>query len=127
MSFSGKLIMPSALYKESGFTLLEVLVAVLIVGGALVVVLYSISLHLSQVQRIENITEAVLIAEDLISGKEVLNTADLGEEKVVKDDRYGRYKFRVAEAETELVGVKIREVTVWKDDEQITLRRLIKR
>lgn len=117
----------SVRHKESGFTLLEVLVAVLIVGGALVVVLYSISLHLSQVQRIENITEVVLIAEDLISSEDVLNTADVGNEKVVDDDKFGQYRFRVAETETELLGVTLREVTVWKDHEQITLRRLVKR
>ena len=48
---------------KKGFTLLEVLIALAIVGGLLVTLIYSLNYHLGLVERQEIITVATLLAK----------------------------------------------------------------
>jgi len=50
--------------RQSGFTLLEVMVAVAIVGALLVTLIYTLNYHLSVAERQESLTVAYLLARD---------------------------------------------------------------
>jgi general secretion pathway protein I len=56
--------------KSSGFTLLEVLVALAIVGGLLVTLIYTLNYHLGIVERQETVTIATLLAKNTMADME---------------------------------------------------------
>ena len=55
---------------ERGFTLLEVLIALAIVGGLLVTLIYTLNYHLGLVERQETITVATLLAKNKMTDME---------------------------------------------------------
>ncbi|GBE35565.1 hypothetical protein BMS3Bbin06_02106 [bacterium BMS3Bbin06] len=108
---------------RAGFTLLEVLIALAITGGAVVTIIYTVNYQLSVLQRHETITEATLIAERILDGETgPVEKAD-GTFKPMK----GGFKYRISKNDSGIPGVVLLEVTVRKGDEEVTMRRLIKR
>ena len=108
-----------------GFTLLEVLIALAIVGGLLVTVIYSLNYHLGLMERHETITRATLLArEKLHEYQGSLMEKDSQEGYFDPPDQ--DFHYRTGEEETGMSGVVSLSVTVTKGKETVTLRRLVR-
>ncbi len=102
-----------------GFTLLEVLIALAVVSGALVVVIYSLNYHLSLMERQETITRATLLAEERL--REYRGRAP---EEGDFSPPYQDFRYRLERRETAIPGVAAVSITVSKGRESVTIRRL---
>jgi prepilin-type N-terminal cleavage/methylation domain-containing protein len=116
-----------SLQRAEGFTLLEVLIALVIIGGALLTVIHSLSYHLSQIERHEIITKAVLYGERVLKDETIWkahNGKYSPDSSTEEDSR--EFSLSTRTIETEVPGLILREVTVRKGPEEITLRRLVR-
>jgi len=75
--------------RQSGFTLLEVMVAVAVMGALLVTLIYTLNYHLSVAERQESITLAYLLARDKMEEMEQSPAETKGEFA----DPYSRYHY----------------------------------
>ena len=110
--------------KNKGFTLVEVMVALAIVGGLLVTLLYTVGHHLDVAGRHEAVTRAVLLA------REKIGTVKAGTRKAEGDfpppDQ--DYHWRVDVNQEVYYGVTLFElsVTVTNGDEKVVLQELMR-
>ncbi len=127
--------MTNDLLDRKGFTLLEVLIALVIIGGALITVIHSLSYHISQIERHETVTKAVLYGERALRYDTLWKTdkADSGKGDNIRyfpgsshDEDFREYSLSIKTIETGLPGLMLREVRVSKGPEEIILRRLIR-
>jgi|Deesub1362B_J571_1020462.scaffolds.fasta_scaffold00082_19 prepilin-type N-terminal cleavage/methylation domain-containing protein len=107
-----------------GFTLLEVLVSVAIVGGAIVTLIYTLNYHLGLLERQRTVTEGVQIAKTLLESIEV-ETLEIP--KKIKKGELKGFQYILSLEESPLQGVYIVEVEVRKAEERIVMKRLLRR
>ncbi len=100
-----------------GFTLLEVMVAIAIIGGLLVTVLCTLNYHLDVAARHETITVATNLAEDLYRETEKKPEAKKGK----FSDPYEDYSYEVIIADIPQSDIAQATITVQKDREFITV------
>ena len=109
---------------SKGFTLIEVMVALAIVGGLLVTLLYTVGHHLDVAARHETVTKAVLLA------REKIGTIRAGTRKAEGDfpppDQ--DYHWRVDVNQEDIQGVILFKlsVTVTNGDEKVVLHELMR-
>jgi general secretion pathway protein I len=113
---------PRRRYAE-GFTLLEVMVALAIVGGLLVTLLYTVAHHLDAAERHETVTKAVLLARQKLA--EAQQTAEPDEGAFEEPDQ--GYEWKVEIKETPFPEVNELAVIVTKDKERVVLRELLRK
>jgi len=106
-----------------GFTLIEVLVALAIVSGALITIIYTVNYHLSLIERHETITIATMLGREKIRNVTEMVPVRSGN----FDDPYEDYSFDIAIEDTMFEGVKIIKLSVSKDKETIYLNRFIEK
>lgn len=104
-----------------GFTLLEVMLAVALLGGLLVTVLYTLNYHLGVVQRHKTLTIATMLAVDKI---EEMKKSPVASEGNFPPPNSG-YSFVTGIGKSPMPGVTEIFVTVTKDSEDVTMTRLI--
>ncbi|MBF0537998.1 MAG: prepilin-type N-terminal cleavage/methylation domain-containing protein [Nitrospirae bacterium] len=110
--------------KRDGFTLLEVLIALGILSGVLVTLIYTLNYNLSILQRHEVITVASLLAKEKLSEALRLNIIeDGGRFPVPFDD----YEFELRNHASSIPEVVVLEMTVKKAKEQVVLRAFYKK
>lgn len=107
--------------QRGGFTLLEVLIALAIVGGLLVTLIYTLNYHLSIVERHEAITTATLLAKDKLIEMEK-NPED---KKGNFDEPYKGYTYETFVKESPYVGISEIIVVVRSDKEEVKLNEFI--
>lgn len=91
----------------SGFTLLEVLIALAIVSGLLISVISTLNYHLSLIERHEAITTAILLAKYKLSSME-RNPVD---EKGVFEAPYENYSYETYIKDSPYPNIK--EITIF--------------
>lgn len=113
--------MPSVLSLKKGFTLIEVLVSLAVIGS-LVVALYSILYHMNLYLEHEDILRATLLA------KEKLYEEPLKKEP--EESRFpmpcDRFYYRKTIIDTPLQGIKLLRLTVGTDRDLVTMERFIR-
>ncbi len=114
---------PARANKRGGFTLLEVMIAVALVGGILVSFIYSINYHLGIAARHEVTTVAVMLGSDLISSLDKNATDAEG----AFPAPYSDYKYVVKVKDSAFPGFPQISVTVTHDKEVVVLKELIRR
>ncbi len=107
--------------RHRGFTLLEVLIALAIVGGLLVTLIYTLNYHLSIVGRHETITTATLLAKNKLLDME----KDPEEKKGVFDEPYKGYTYETFVKESPYPGISEIIVVVRADKEEVKLNEFL--
>ena len=109
---------------SKGFTLLEVMVALAIVGTLLVTLLYTVSHHLSVAERHEVVTKAVLLARDKLSQVKAGTREAEGKFAPPNED----YNWRVDVSDNQYFGVTVYNltVTVTHGHERVVLNELMR-
>ena len=106
---------------KEGFTLLEVLIALAIVGGLLVTLIYTLNYHLSLAERQETITVATLLAKNKITEMEKVPEGKKG----VFDEPYDNYSYETVVKESPYIGISEIVVTVKTGNEEVKLNEFI--
>jgi general secretion pathway protein I len=111
---------PSCLIHD-GFTLLEVMIALAVVGGLLVTLIYTLNYHLGIAERHETLTIASMLAKD----KAIETEKNPAETKGRFPEPYAEYSFSTAVKDTKFSGLSEISVTVSKGKEEVRMHRLI--
>lgn len=109
-----------AVRKKAGFTLLEIMVALAIIGSLLVTVLYSLNYHLGIAEKHEFITVATMLAKNKMSDMEQIPSAGKG----TFPDPYSAYNYETGVKDSSYPGLSEMWVTVSKDKENVKLTEL---
>jgi general secretion pathway protein I len=106
---------------KAGFTLLEVLIALAIVGGLLVTLIYTLNYHLSIIERQETITVSTLLAKNKIAELEKSRENKKG----VFDAPYESYTYETFIKESPYVGISEIIVVVKAGKEEVKLNEFV--
>ncbi len=106
---------------KAGFTLLEVLIALAIVGGLLITLIYTLNYHLGIIERHETITVATLLAKNKIADIE----KSPENKKGVFDAPYEGYTYETFVKESPYVGISEIIVIVRAGKEEVKLNEFI--
>ena len=107
-------------YRE-GFTLLEIMISLAIIGGLLVTVLYSLNYHLGIAQRHEFVTVASLLAMDKLAEIEK-KSGDLNGEFPAP---YNGYRYSAGIKASAYPGISEISVLVKKGPDEVRFTELI--
>jgi len=108
---------------KSGFSLIEILIALAIVSGALITIIYTVNFHLSLIQRHETITTATMLASQKIREVTELETVRSGSFPAP----YADYSFNMVIEDSPFEGVKIVKLSVTKEKETVYLNKFIEK
>jgi len=111
----------SLLLRKNGFTLLEVLIALAIIGGLLVTLIYTLNYHLGIIERHETLTVATLLAKNKMA--DIEDTREDG--KGVFDVPYDGYAYETFVKESPYVGISEIIVIVRAGKEEVKLNEFI--
>ncbi|MBI4688677.1 MAG: type II secretion system protein [Nitrospirae bacterium] len=105
--------------RKAGFTLLEIMISLGIIGVLLITLIYTLNYHLGIVERHETITTASLLAREKIEEKYS------GEKKGTFPEPYSSYSYEIGLSESAYPGVSEISVVVRRDKEEIRFAKLI--
>jgi len=108
-------------YCRSGFTLLEIMIALAIIGGLLVTLIYTLNYNLGIVGRHETITIASLLAREKIEGWGKYS----GDKKGMFPEPYSDYSYEVDVGESSYPGISEVSVKVRRDKEEVRFTKLV--
>lgn len=111
------------LCSTKGFTLLEIMLALAIVGGLLITLLYSLNYHLGIAESHETVTMATLLAK----GKLLETEKNPSTTKGVFPDPYGQYHFTTEVKDSAYPGIIEFSVTVVNGKESVKLSELMEK
>jgi len=107
--------------RKSGFTLLEIMIALVVIGGLLVTLIYTLNYNLGLVQKHETITVASLLAKGKID-----ETGSISEKiKGSFSEPYSDYSYEIEMDESPYPGVSEPLVTVRRDREKVVFSKLV--
>jgi len=109
------------LLNGSGFTLLEVLIALAIVGGLLVTLIYTLNYQLGLVERQETVTVATLLAKNKMMEMEKIPEAKNG----VFDAPFDGYTYETSVKDSPYPGIGEIIVSVKADKEEVKLNEFV--
>ena len=107
--------------RNCGFTLLEVLIALAIIGALLVTLISTLNYHLSLVARQESITVATLLAKNKMAAL----AKSPEENKGFFDSPYNRYSYETFLKDSPYGGIAEIVVVVRSGNDEVTLNELI--
>jgi general secretion pathway protein I len=108
---------------DRGFTLLEVMVALALVGGLLISLIYTLNYHLGIAERQETETVALMLCKNKLMELD----KDKPDEKGAFPEPYSDYGYEVSIGDSSYPGIVEVSVTVTKGDEKVMLKELLKR
>ena len=108
-------------YRKDGFTLLEVLIALAIVGGLLITLIYTLNYHLGLAERQETITIATLLAKNKMADMEKVPE----NKKDVFEEPYNNYAYETSVKESPYIGISEIVVVVKAGHEEVKLNEFI--
>jgi general secretion pathway protein I len=106
--------------RDKGFTLLEVMVSLAIVGGLLVTLIYSLNYHLGIAGRHEFVTIATLLARD----KMVEEEKAPAEGKGTFPEPFSDYRYSVGIKDSPYPGIAEMDVMVERNGEKVELSEM---
>jgi general secretion pathway protein I len=106
---------------ERGFTLLEIMISLAIIGGLLVTVIYTLNYHLSLAERQEFQTTATMLSKNKMAEAEKNPVASKGE----FPEPYTGYSYATAITESPYPGVSVLTVAVSRGNEDVKLSEMI--
>lgn len=109
--------------RDKGFTLLEIMIALAIIGGLLVTLIYSLNYHLGIAGRHEFITIASMLAKNRINEAERRPASEQGE----FPEPYSDYRYITRVGEAPYPGISELSVTVRRGDESVKFTELIEK
>jgi general secretion pathway protein I len=109
--------------RDKGFTLLEVMVSLAIVGGLLVTLIYSLNYHLGIAGRHEFVTIATLLARD----KMVEEEKAPAEGKGTFPEPFSDYRYSVGIKDSPFPGIAEMDVTVERNGEKVELSEMFEK
>ena len=112
---------PRILFFNKGFTLLEILIALAIVGGLLVTVIATLNYHLEIVERHETITVATLLAKEKMVDLEKNPIQTKGD----FEEPYKNYTYETSVKDSPYAGISEIIVVVKAGDEEVKLNEFI--
>jgi general secretion pathway protein I len=115
--------MRSALCSQKGFTLLEVMLALAIVGGLLITLLHSLNYHLTIADRHETVTIATMLAKSKLIEIEKSPTSAKGD----FPDPYANYRYTTEVMDSVYPGIIECSVTVVNGKESVKFSELIEK
>ena len=104
----------------TGFTLLEVMISLAIVGGLLVTLIYTLNYHLSLAGRQETLTVATMLAKNKVLETESASLASEGN----FEEPFSDYRYKTIISDTAFPGIRQISVTVSRGDENVTFTEL---
>jgi len=107
--------------RDKGFTLLEILIALAIVGGLLVTVISTLNYHLGIVGRHETITTATFLAKEKMADLEQNPLQAKGE----FEDPYENYTYETFVKDSPYAGISEIIVVVRTGDEEVKLNEFV--
>src|SRR5208283_1820754 len=116
----GKARKSSGIMLAFGFTLLEIMVSLAIIGGLLVTVLYSLNYHLGIAEKHEFLTVATMLAKNKMLEIEISPRAGKG----AFPDPYSAYNYETGMKNSSFPGLAEMWVTVSKDKEHVKVTEL---
>lgn len=108
---------------ERGFTLLEVMIALAIIAGLLVTLIYTLNYHLGIAQSHEFITVATLLAKTKLTEAAVNPSVTTGN----FPDPYSDYLFVTTMKETQYPGLSQITVSVSRGGERLSISDLVEK
>ncbi|MGO9016022.1 MAG: prepilin-type N-terminal cleavage/methylation domain-containing protein [Dissulfurispiraceae bacterium] len=105
----------------NGFTLLEVMIALAIIGGVLLTLIYSLNYHLGIAGRHEAVTIATMLAKEKMVDAELSPLSTSGDFEAP----YEAFHYKTDVTESEFPGFSELSVTVTADKESVTFSELI--
>ena len=115
--------MRSSLCSQKGFSLLEVMLALAIVGGLLITLLYSLNYHLTIADRHETVTIATMLAKSKLIEIEKNPTSAKGD----FPDPYTNYQYTTEVKDSVYPGIIEFSVTVVNGKESVKFSELIEK
>ncbi len=109
--------------RDRGFTLLEIMVSLAIVGGLLVTLIYSLNYHLGIASRHEFITTATLLARGKMAEVEKRQAGADG----AFPEPFSLYHYTVGIKDSPYPGIAQIDVTVEKEGEKVKLSELLEK
>ncbi len=107
--------------RKCGFTLLEVLISLAIVGSLLVTLIYTLQYHLGLIERQETITVATLLAKNKLADIE----NEPGEDKGAFNSPYENYSYETFVKDSPYEGVAEFVVVVKSGHDEVTLNEFV--
>lgn len=107
--------------RKNGFTLLEVLIALAVIGALLVTLIHTLNYHLSLVARQETITVATLLAKNKMAA--LANSPE--ENKGFFDSPYDRYSYETFVKDSPYTGIAEIGVVVKSGNDEVTLNEFV--
>jgi general secretion pathway protein I len=107
--------------RNRGFTLLEVLIALAVIGALLVTLIYTLNYHLSLVARQETMTVATLLAKNKMAAL----AKSPEENKGFFDSPYDRYSYETFVKDSPYRGIAEIAVVVRLGNDEVTLNEFV--
>ena len=119
--FSSYLAARASRLRRKGFTLLEIMIALAIIGGLLITVLHSLNYHLGIAERHETITMATILARSKLIEIEKIPAATTGD----FPEPYNGYHYTTGVKDSPYPGISEISVTVGNGNENIRFTEFI--
>lgn len=116
-------LLPSALSLQNGFTLLEVMISLAIVGGLLVTILYTLNYHLGVADRHRIVTISTELAKSKMYELETSPAAEKG----VFPEPYSDYSYETSVRISIMPGMSEIGVVVRNGRETVSLAELVRK
>lgn len=110
-------------FHRGGFTLLEVMISVAIIGGLLVTLIYTLNYHLGILERHEIVTIAALLAREKMAELEKISA----DQKGVFPAPYSDYSYESFIRESHIPGISEVSLIVRRDKEEIRFSELVQK
>lgn len=107
--------------RSTGFTLLETMIALAIIGGLLVTLIYTLNYHLGIVDKHETITIASFLAREKINESGNFSEAKKG----IFPEPYSSYSYELMREESAYPGISEISIIVRRDKEEVRFSKLI--
>jgi general secretion pathway protein I len=107
--------------RDRGFTLLEIMISLAVIGGLLVTLLYSVQYHLGIAEKHEVLTVSTILAKNKLMELEENPSTATGE----FPGPYSGYRFVTGVKESQYPGISEIFIVVTKDKEDVMLSELV--